>query len=243
MKHTDELGVPIGKMNIFGQEFTYYGLHEEPLFLATEVAELIGNDDVDKMLDSIEGGGTLDDHTEEGEVIYLLECGLFEVLLKNYAPIGKHFKAELTQVIRTLDKSGIYMTEEFRNAPDFAEKMLRVVSKQQAKTAKVALYIRSAAKYGSKLRFQENSLRRFCAEQGYENIRLYADNAAPGDTLDHPMLNQLNADIDAKIVDTVIVERLSRISDVPEQANDWVNMVTRKGVAVISMVDFGKNVR
>jgi site-specific DNA recombinase len=100
-----------------------------------------------------------------------------------------------------------------------------------AESKKVAVYTRSATAQ------QEESLHNYCADYGYSNVRSYVDKGASGNTLDRPAFNQLNADIDAGEIDTVVVENLSRISRNVGDLLNWVDNVKQKGVSLVSVIE------
>lgn len=114
---------------ILGKKSTIYGTVENPLFLAKEIAEwidytktskgaynvsamlaMVGEDE--KLVSKILISGQM------REMWFLTEDGLYEVLMQSRKPIAKQFKAKVKEILRTIRKTGAYMT------PEIIEKVL-----------------------------------------------------------------------------------------------------------------------
>jgi prophage antirepressor-like protein/Holliday junction resolvase RusA-like endonuclease len=105
----------LNNQEILGQNFTVYGDLDNPLFLAKDVAEMIGHSKVSMMLEGI------DDDEKLKEVIFtsgqaremwlLTEYGLYEVLMQSRKPIAKEFKKEVKALLKQLRQTGVIITE------------------------------------------------------------------------------------------------------------------------------------
>lgn len=98
------------KSNLLGREFTIYGTAENPLFLAKDVAEMIGHTQPSKMVDVIDDEeklmGTLFLSGQNREVWFLTEDGLYEVLMQSRKPIAKEFKKGVKTILKEIRKNG-----------------------------------------------------------------------------------------------------------------------------------------
>ena len=116
-------------INAQGHELNIYGTTEEPLFLAVEVAKLIdysiGNtshmlktvDDDEKVLLSTRNNNT----TARGnatEKWFLIEDGLYEVLMQSRKPIARRFKRAVKDILKDLRLSGKADFEDWLNHGD-----------------------------------------------------------------------------------------------------------------------------
>ena len=110
-------------INFYGHELSVYGTLENPLFVASEVAEMIdygktagGSYDVNTMVRTID--------REEKEVrtitvpngkslstTLLTEDGFYEVLLQSRKPVAKKLKKKVKEVLKTLRIKGRYEVE------------------------------------------------------------------------------------------------------------------------------------
>ena len=102
-----------------------------------------------------------------------------------------------------------------------------------------AIYCRVANKCDDAIKIQEQRVRNYAEENGYTNIKVYADNGHGGHNYDRPAFKQLQSDIDAGIVGIVLVMNVDRItrniSDLPE----WVFKChkERTGIKFISVMN------
>jgi len=116
----------IEEREVLGREFRIYGDFENPLFLAKDVAEWIEYDtsSINKMLNNV-------DETEKvrknvptpggnQEMWFLTEDGLYEVLMLSRKPIAKEFKKQIKEILKTIRKNGMYVTERLLDNPDLA---------------------------------------------------------------------------------------------------------------------------
>lgn len=116
----------IDEREILGKQFRIFGDFENPLFLAKDVAEQIEYDtsSINKMLNNV-------DETEKvrknvptpggnQEMWFLTEDGLYEVLMLSRKPIAKEFKKQIKEILKTIRKNGMYVTERLLDNPDLA---------------------------------------------------------------------------------------------------------------------------
>lgn len=114
----------ISTSKINNVEFKVYGDVNNPLFLAAEVAKVIGHTKVDKMIKNVdeeekvkkEMDGTLSTTQRGGyrdntEYWFLTEYGLYEVLMQSRKPIAKAFKKEVKDILIQLRKTGVVIME------------------------------------------------------------------------------------------------------------------------------------
>lgn len=90
MKNNQNITI-LQKSNLLGREFTIYGTAETPLFLAKDVAEMIGHSNITKMTLSVDEeerviGRTNDSLGRENGATFLTEDGLYEVLMLSRKP-------------------------------------------------------------------------------------------------------------------------------------------------------------
>lgn len=114
VEETKQLAV-IEERELLGKQFRIYGDVENPLFLAKEVAEWIEHSNSRMMLQGVDEDEkvvrnvyTLGGNQEQW---FLTEDGMYEVLMQSRKPIAKQFKKEVKNILRTIRKHGVYMTE------------------------------------------------------------------------------------------------------------------------------------
>lgn len=105
----------IKNQEVLGQEFNVYGDIDEPLFLAKDIADMIGHSNVSKMLSNIDEDEKVltNSYTLGGsqETWFLTEDGLYEVLMQSRKPIAKQFKKEIKAILKQLRQTGVVITE------------------------------------------------------------------------------------------------------------------------------------
>lgn len=112
----------IDKREILGKQFRVYGDFENLLFLAKDVAEWIdyaktsnGSYDVSNMLKTVDE----DEKTirkifvssKMRNMWFLTENGFYEVCMQSTKPNAKIFKKEVKKILKTIRKTGMYMTD------------------------------------------------------------------------------------------------------------------------------------
>lgn len=110
--------VIIDEREVLGKDFRIYGDKENPLFLAKDVAQWLGNDtsQLKKMLDKIDEDEKVRNNvTTLGGIQntwFLTEDGLYEVLMQSRKPIAKAFKKEVKYILKAIRKDGAYIKGE-----------------------------------------------------------------------------------------------------------------------------------
>lgn len=122
----------LDERELFGKQFKIYGTYEKPLFLAKDVAEMIGHSNTSKMVSDAElddsekvigiceltNSYTSSKARKTQEVLFLTESGLYEVLMQSRKPIAKEFKSKIKEILRTIRMTGGYI------APNQEEKFV-----------------------------------------------------------------------------------------------------------------------
>ncbi|MFC2736464.1 MAG: phage antirepressor [Leptotrichia wadei] len=112
----------IDEREILGKRFRVYGDFENLLFLAKDVAEWIdyskksnGSYDVNSMLRMIDEDEKLmrkiSVSGQNRNMWFLTEDGFYEVCMQSTKPNAKIFKKEVKKILKTIRKTGMYMTD------------------------------------------------------------------------------------------------------------------------------------
>lgn len=100
---------------ILGKDFIVYGAIDEPLFLAKDVADMIGHSNVTHMMNMVDEDEkltyTICNSGQAREMWFLTEGGLYEVLMQSRKPIAKAFKKEVKAILKDLRRTGVVITE------------------------------------------------------------------------------------------------------------------------------------
>lgn len=121
-----------------GRQFQVYGTPEEPLFLATQVAEIIGHSKASVMVEMVEDDEKLRETIftsgQNREVWMLTEQGLYEVLMMSRKPIAKQFKRGVKHILREIRLYGSYAAQSVRVLPsNYKEALLALVKEVEEK--------------------------------------------------------------------------------------------------------------
>jgi len=111
---------------------------------------------------------------------------------------------------------------------------------QKQSTYRIALYSRLALYSEDEMVAQCDMIRDFAKKQGFENCKEYCDNGYGGLNLDRPAFAELEKDIDAGKVTTIIVKGIDRIARNFVLTSEWLNRTEEKGVKVIAADDSHK---
>ena len=135
------------KLNLLGRDFTIYGTAENPLFLAKDVAEMIGHSNTAKMLRMIDKDEKVKifcNLPQEGTItkgynpcesatyygtnrMFVTEDGLYEILMQSNLPIAKEFKKGVKTILKEIRKNGGYIaTSEEDDAEMILAKALKI---------------------------------------------------------------------------------------------------------------------
>ena len=98
---------------------------------------------------------------------------------------------------------------------------------------KAALYCRAANASDFGIETHEKLLRQYASEHGYDNISVYADNGYSGLKYDRPAFMQMDSDIQAGLIDTVIAKDIARISRSYLYFGKWIDCMCGRNVRVI----------
>jgi len=105
------------------------------------------------------------------------------------------------------------------------------------KEKKVAIYCRVARIDDVSLKRQMQAVIQFAVDKGYNGIYIYLDNGEGGHHVNRPAFTQLNNDMLAGKIQTVMVKDLSRIARNFILVDRWMKMADTLGVEVVSMAD------
>ena len=111
------------------------------------------------------------------------------------------------------------------------------LSVQNPKPIEVAMYMRVASSHqddADAINIQRDTLRNFAKQQGYAVCMEYSDNGFSGLNLDRPAFAQMDADIKAGMIDTVIVRDISRIARNFLLADKWLTELESRGAKLIA---------
>ena len=135
------------KSNLLGRDFIIYGTAETPLFLAKDVAEMIGHSNTAKMLRMIDKDEKVKifcNLPQEGTItkgynpcesatyygtnrMFVTEDGLYEILMQSNLPIAKEFKKGVKTILKEIRKNGGYIaTSEEDDAEMILAKALKI---------------------------------------------------------------------------------------------------------------------
>ena len=112
----DERGLSIiENKEVLGKPMLIYGTAEDPLFLATDVANWIGHTNVTRMLNGIDPDEKKFSKQSLGNSgnpnkWFLTEEGVYEVLMRSRKPIAKQFKKQVKHILITIRKTGGYIS-------------------------------------------------------------------------------------------------------------------------------------
>ena len=104
-------------------------------------------------------------------------------------------------------------------------------------TQKVALYCRIANHVqpsDNVAEVQRTTLWSFATKQGFTGIMEYLDYGYSGNDFERPAFKQMDTDIKAGIISTVIVRSADRIARNSLIANEWINGLSAFGVRFIA---------
>ena len=100
-------------LTLLKEPFNMYGTIDSPLFLALDIAEMIGysTDKVGQMLENVDDDEKLTDTIyragQKREMWFLTENGLYELLMQSRKPIAKRFKVEIKNLLRQMRRGKI----------------------------------------------------------------------------------------------------------------------------------------
>jgi prophage antirepressor-like protein len=130
----------LNEQEVLGKQFKVYGIPEEPLFVANDVAEWIEHSNTTEMLRNIDDDeklvSTILRAGQGRQVNMLTENGLYEVFMQSRKPIAKEFKKKVKEILKTIRKHGLYATDNvidnILNNPDFGIELLTRLKEERA---------------------------------------------------------------------------------------------------------------
>ena len=125
----------IDEREILGKQFRIFGDFENPLFLAKDVAEWIDYDisNVSKMVNNVDENEKIITRINNTSATFLTEDGLYEVLMLSRKPIAKEFKKQIKEILKTIRKNGMYVTERLLDNPDLAIQAFKKLKEEREK--------------------------------------------------------------------------------------------------------------
>ena len=108
----------------------------------------------------------------------------------------------------------------------------------QNSNMRATLYCRVACVDEHAIKMQENTLRAYAQENGYDESTVYIDNGASGLHFNRPAFKQMMDGVNAGVISTVIVRDISRIGRGFIEVNKWITEMQTKGVTLISLDGF-----
>ena len=129
----------IGSTIINGCNFKIYGTIGNPLFIAKDIAEVLGHSHVPTMMQSIDSDEklvcTILTSGQRRDVNCLTEYGLYELLMQSRKPIAKEFKKGVKKVLHELRtkgevKIGFNILQTFSQALMLAAKQAEHIEQQ-----------------------------------------------------------------------------------------------------------------
>lgn len=117
-KEKNKVMTVLYEQEVFNRPFKVYGTREEPLFLAKDVAAMLGNADAAQMIRHIDSDEKVlrtmygEPHSKGGNpnMWFLTERGLYEVLFRSRKPIAKEFKSKVKDILFSIRTTGQYNT-------------------------------------------------------------------------------------------------------------------------------------
>lgn len=114
--------VVLNEQKVLGRDFFIYGTVEDPLFVASDIAELIQHSNVTEMLKNVDNDEKLTSTIlragQSRQVNMLTENGLYEVLMLSRKPIAKQFKSEIKKILKSIRKNGGYIANQENLTPE-----------------------------------------------------------------------------------------------------------------------------
>jgi prophage antirepressor-like protein len=114
----------IEEKELLGKNIKVYGTHENPLFLAKDIADWIDHSNTSKMISDAE----LDDSeivksristlTNSYSALFLTESGLHEVLMQSRKPIAREFKTGIKHILKEIRLKGGFIATSVDDSPE-----------------------------------------------------------------------------------------------------------------------------
>jgi len=167
----------LGKIDILGKEFTMYGNIKTPMFLATEIADIIGHSKSDMMIKSIDEDEKIkvnnvyvDGRTGGNGTWMVTEQGLYEICMLSRKPIAKEMKKKVKEYLMRIRLSGGAVQEG--REQEFVDNNFSSFS-EETKKSMVDDLIQSVEDYKKQISEQEPIVKAYkdlMTAQGYLNF-------------------------------------------------------------------------
>jgi len=109
---------------------------------------------------------------------------------------------------------------------------------QEPKTGKTAIYCRTASTRPNDFQaiwHQRDKVRAFAFEQGHDIFKIYSDDGFNGNNLDRPAFAEMQVDMAAGKIDTIIVSSVDRIARDYFIIEDWLNQLELMDIRIIAV--------
>ena len=109
---------------------------------------------------------------------------------------------------------------------------------QEPKISKTAIYCRTASTHPNDspaIWHQRDKVRAFANEQGHEIFKVYSDDGFSGNNLDRPAFAEMEAEMAAGKIDTIIVSCVDRIARDHFIREDWLHRLESMGIRIIAV--------
>ena len=100
---------------------------------------------------------------------------------------------------------------------------------------RVVAYLRCAIDDAERMASQMARIQCRTEHRGWKLVRIYADNGLSGNSANRPALLQLQCDIEAGLVDIVIVERFDSLCRNLQGLSSFVQLVKRCNTTLVSL--------
>ena len=157
----------IDNRDVFGKPFKIYGSYDSPLFLAKDIAYMLGLTNVSDMIKRV----SKDEVTKlnlgglQGECNFLTEYGLYEVLMQSRKPIAKQFKKKVKEILKDIRRYGMYVTNEVLYSPELLEKALEQIKKDRQEKLTLQFEVKSLKDTNKQLKKNTKQLTETIQEQ------------------------------------------------------------------------------
>jgi len=98
-----------------------------------------------------------------------------------------------------------------------------------------ALYCRLAQADDQGIEAQKEKLCQYAEEKGYSNIKIFTDNGYSGLKFDSPAFSEMEEDIQAGKIQTIIIKDFHRIGRDVKKTYDWLERIKTMGIPIVSL--------
>ena len=108
----------------------------------------------------------------------------------------------------------------------------------EPKTGETAIYCRTASTHpndSQAIWHQRDKVCAFAHEQGHDVFKVYTDDGYSGNNLNRPAFAEMEADMAAGKIDTIIVSCIDRIARDHFICEDWLHQLELMGIRIIAV--------